>query len=78
MDSPREIEVDPNDLLLTAVSQRNAALDEILTMSAIIRAHMRTIQKMQEQFDSLTKVFEAYQEAHKPAVPEETGGSSGN
>jgi hypothetical protein len=46
--APNEMNIDPNHIIQTLTNQRNAAMDEIVKMSAIIGA-------LQSQIKDLTK-----------------------
>lgn len=49
MQSPNEIVVNPQDLLDTVTGQRDAAMNEIVKMSAIIRALQREVAELKKE-----------------------------
>jgi|GEM_PF-5917486 predicted nucleic acid-binding Zn-ribbon protein len=54
--APNEMSIDPNHIIQTLTHQRNAAMDEIVKMSAIIGA-------LEAQIKELTKEVKADDEA---------------
>ena len=43
--APNEVQIDPNHIIQTLTNQRNAAMDEIVKMSAIIGALQEQLKK---------------------------------
>jgi hypothetical protein len=46
--TPNEIQIDPNHIIQTLTNQRNAAMDEIVKMGAIIGALQEQLKKATE------------------------------